>query len=73
MVKGPHHSQSQPYACLTRVYMCLTRAHVPYVRLTCALHMPMQALCTPYAHLMRALQVYDWLRVPTTANQITDI
>ena len=46
-----------PYACLRAPYACLTRI---YARLTCTLRMS-----------TRALQVYDWLRVPTTANQIT--
>ena len=53
-----------------RMPMCV------YARLTHTLHMSTHALrvSTHALHAsMRALQVYDWLRVPTTANQITDI
>ena len=43
------------YACLTCIYACLTcTLHMPYVHVT-------RALCAS----THALQVYDWLRVPT--------
>ena len=55
MVKGPHHSQSQPYTCLTRTL----RAVYEWLRVpTTANHSLKLALCA----------VYEWLRVPTTAN-----
>ena len=55
MVKGPHHSQSQPYAHLTRALHAVYEwLRVP----TTANHSLTHALRT----------VYEWLRVPTTAN-----
>ena len=53
-----HALYAHPYVGLLRTLHALFSPHHPYVCLMCT-------LCV--------LQVYDWLRVPTTANQITDI
>ena len=65
------------YTCLMHalhaLYMCFTHTLSPN-HLTCTLCMPFSPNY-PYVRFstLCALQVYDWLRVPTTANQITDI
>ena len=71
---APYVHLCAPYVCLTCTLRMPTCALcVPCMCLTCTLHMPTCALHMPYVHLTCALQVYDLLRVPTTANQITDI
>ena len=88
-LRAPMCALHAPYAHLYALCVPTCTLCAPYVHLTCtlrtpyvhlyALHVPTCTLCAPthlthaYARLMRALQVYDWLRVPTTANQITDI
>ena len=49
LVKGPHHSQSQPYVQL----MCTLRA--PYTHLMCALCAPYTRLMHAYTYLMHTL------------------
>ena len=67
-------------ACASPMHacMCTPDAHLVCAPLTCT------CMCTPthtcaciphaclaHASPMRALPVYDWLKLPTTANQIT--
>ena len=60
-----------------RILHALYAPFMPYTCLMCTLYAPyaclVHTLCTPYACFTCALEIYDWLRLPTTVSQITGI